>query len=145
METQNYSNHKRYFAPHHFIYLPLLGFLEIFGIWKIFRDEPNQTLWILFSTVIFLLIYLALMLRQHYALVLQNRMVRLEFKQRYFELYGKRSDPVEGQLEFGQLAALRFAYDDEFKVLLDETLNNNISADQIKKSIKVWRPDLRRV
>ena len=145
METQNYSNHKRYFAPHHFIYLPLLGFLQIFGIWKAFRDEPNQTLWILFSTVIFLLIYLALMLRQHYALVLQNRIVCLEFKQRYFELYGKRSDPVEAQLEFGQLAALRFTYDDEFRVLLDETLKNNISADQIKKSIKVWRPDLRRV
>ena len=145
METQNYSNHKRYYAPHHFIYLPLLVFLQIFGIWKSVDDVPNELTWVLFSVVIFLLLFLAVMLRQHYALGNQDRMVRLEFKQRYFELFGKRSDEVADRLSFGQIAALRFAYDEEFKNLLERALTENISGDDIKKSITKWRPDLLRV
>jgi len=85
------------------------------------------------------------MLRQHYALVLQNRMVRLEFKQRYFEIFNLRSDFVEEKLSFSQIAALRFAYDDEFKILLEKALKENISGDDIKKSIKKWRADENRV
>ncbi|WP_288461040.1 DUF6526 family protein [uncultured Chryseobacterium sp.] len=145
MESQNYKNHRKFYPPHHFIYLPLLLGLEIFGIYKIFNDETNQLIWILFSAVIFLLFYLAIMLRQHYALVLQNRLVRLEFKQRYYELFQQRSDEVESRLKFDQIAALRFSYDDEFKELLYKALNDNISGDEIKRSIKRWRADHHRV
>ncbi|QOW09531.1 hypothetical protein Q73A0000_03700 [Kaistella flava (ex Peng et al. 2021)] len=145
MKNQNYNNYIKFYPPHHFIYLPLLGFLQILGIWKIFNDEPNQLIWILFSIVIFLFIYLALMVRQHYALGNQDRIVRLEFKLRYFELFGKSSDEVETQLSSGQIAALRFAYDDEFKVLLEKAIQQNISADEIKKSITNWKADNNRV
>lgn len=145
MKNQNYNNHRKFYAPHHFIYLPLLVILEIVGIVQIFRDESNQLLWILFSTIIFLLIFLAMMVRQHYALGNQNRIIRLEFKQRYFEIYNKRSDEIVEKLNFGQIAALRFAYDDEFKILLNKTLSENISGDEIKKSISKWRPDHHRV
>ncbi len=145
MESQNYKNHRKFYPPHHFIYLPLLILLEAFGIFKIFNDEANQLIWIVFSVIIFLIFYLAIMLRQHYALGLQNRMVRLEFKQRYFEIFGLRSDEVEEKLTFGQIAALRFANDDEFKGLLYKALHENISGDQIKRSIKKWRPDNHRI
>ena len=145
MKNQNYQNHKKFYPPHHFIYLPLLFILQILGIWKIFKDETNQLIWILFSVVIFLFIYLALMLRQHYAIGNQNRIVRLEFRLRYFELFGKSSDEIETRLSFGQLAALRFAYDDEFKDLLEKAVAQNISADEIKKSITHWKPDNNRI
>ncbi len=145
MKNQNYNNHKKFYAPHHFIYLPLLFVLQLLGIWKIFTDDSNQLIWILFSVVIFLLLYLALMLRQHYALGNQNRVVRLEFKLRYFELFGKRSDELENQLSFEQIAALRFAYDDEFKTLLDKAIVQKLSGDEIKKSITTWKPDNNRI
>ena len=145
MKNQNYNNHKKFYAPHHFIYLPLLFVLQLLGIWKIFTDDSNQLIWILFSVVIFLLLYLALMLRQHYALGNQNRVVRLEFKLRYFELFGKRSDELENQLSFEQIAALRFAYDDEFKTLLEKALQQKLSGDEIKKSITSWKPDNNRI
>nr|WP_317168544.1 DUF6526 family protein [Chryseobacterium sp. LAM-KRS1] len=93
----------------------------------------------------FLILYLAIMLRQHYALGNQNRIVRLEFRQRYFEIFNKRSDEAYEKLSFDQIAALRFADDDEFKELLYKALNENISGDQIKKSIKNWRPDHHRI
>ena len=145
MKTQNYKNHAKFYPPHHFIYLPLVMGLMIWGIWNIFKNDANQLIWILFSILVFLILYLALMLRQHYALGNQNRIVRLEFKQRYFELYGTRSDEVENKLKFGQIAALRFAYDDEFKILLEKALTSDISGDEIKKSIQEWRPDLHRI
>lgn len=145
MKTQNYANHRKFYAPHHFIYLPLLMILEVFGIRKIFTDESNQLIWILFSITVFLLFYLAFMLRQHYALGNQNRIILLEFKQRYFEIFGKRSDEIVEKLNFGQIAALRFAYDDEFKILLAKALSQNISGDEIKKSITTWKPDFNRV
>ena len=85
------------------------------------------------------------MVRQHYAIGLQNRMVRLEFKQRYFELFQLRSDEAESKLTFDQIAALRFAYDDEFKELLYKALHENIKGDEIKKSIKKWRADHHRI
>ena len=145
MKTQNYSNHRKYYPPHHFVLLPLLMILLIIGVVKSFNDVANQLSWILFSIVVFLLLYLAVMLRQHYALGNQNRIIRLEFKQRYFEIFGKRSDEIEEKLNFGQIAALRFAYDDEFKILLEKALKDNISGDAIKRSIKKWKPDFHRV
>lgn len=145
MKTQNYSNHRKFYPPHHFVYLPLLFILEGYGIYKIWEDAEHQLIWILFSLVIFLIFYLAFMTRQHYALGLQNRMVKLEFRQRYFEIFNKRTDEVCEKLNFSQIAALRFAYDEEFKELLYKALNENISGDEIKKAIKNWRPDNDRI
>ena len=145
MKTQNYSNHKRYYVPHHFIFLPILAGLQTLGVWKYFNDKENTLIWLLFSVIIFLIIYLTVMVRQHYALENQNRIIRLEFQQRYFEIFGERSDQVIKQLRFSQIAALRFAYDEEFKALLAQALNKDISGDEIKKSIKDWRTDYHRV
>lgn len=145
MKEQNYKNHRKFYPPHHFIYLPILIVLEIYGIYKIWDDRENELTWILFSIVIFLLFYLAFMTRQHYALGLQNRMVILEFKQRYFEIFGKRSDEVAEKLRFDQIAALRFTYDDEFRELLNKAITENISGDEIKRSIKNWKADHQRI
>lgn len=145
MESQNYKNHRKFYPPHHFIYLPLLLILLGTGIYKSMDDEQNQLLWILFSVTVFLILFLAIMVRQHYAIGLQNRMVRLEFKQRYFEIFGQRSDDIEEKLTFSQVAALRFAYDDEFKILLEKALRENTSGDDIKKSITRWRGDYHRI
>ena len=145
MKTQNYKNHRKFYAPHHFILLPLLMILEVWGIRKIFTDEANQLSWILFSIAVFLIFYLAFMMRQHYALGNQNRIIRLEFKQRYFEIFGERSDEIAEKLNFGQIAALRFAYDEEFKILLQKALEKNFTGDEIKKSITNWKPDFHRV
>ena len=145
MKKQNFSNHKRYYAPHHFIFLPGLAVLLTIGIRKAIIDEEHQLVWELFSVVIFCTLYLAIMLRQHYALGNQDRIVRLEFRLRYFEAFGKNAAAVEKQLSFSQIAALRFANDAEFIHLINLALNNRLSADEIKRSIKDWQPDNDRV
>jgi len=145
MSSQNYQNHKRYYIPHHFIFLPGMAFCIVWGIIKTINDQPHQLEWSLFSVLAFAILYLAIMLRQHYALNNQNRIVRLEFRLRYYQLMHEPSAQAEEKLSFGQIAALRFAGDAEFKLLLKKAIEENMSADAIKKSIKDWQPDNMRV
>lgn len=145
MKAQNYRNHRMFYPLHHFIFLPGSFILLCIGLWQYFKDTGHSLSWGLFAIAMFMVFLLSLMLRQHYALGLQNRIVRLEFKQRYFELYGKRSGDVEQRLQFSQIAALRFAEDDEFKILLDRALNEKMSGDGIKKAISRWRADHHRI
>ena len=49
--------------------------------------------------------------------------------------------PVEQKLSFSQIAALRFADNNEFTVLLESALKHNLTADNIKKEIKNWQAD----
>lgn len=85
------------------------------------------------------------MLRQHYALGNQNRIVRLEFRLRYFEIFGKSAGEIEKKLTFSQIAALRFADNAEFSHLIEQTLKSGLSANEIKRAIKNWLPDNDRV
>lgn len=141
MSKQQYSNHRKYYPPHHFVLLPLLAVSLVTAIVQSIRDHANRLEWILFSILCFFVLYLALLLRQHYALGNQDRIVRLEFRLRYFELYGTSSKMVEQKLSFSQIAALRFAPDEEFTVLVDRAIREHLSGDEIKKSIQNWRAD----
>lgn len=85
------------------------------------------------------------MLRQHYALTLQNRIIRLELRYRYFTLTGKRFEEIEYKFTDDQIFALRFAPNDEVLTLIDDALKNNLSGDSIKKAIVHWRADYHRV
>jgi hypothetical protein len=145
MQHQNYSNHRRYYAPHHFIFYPVAAALLILALYFADKYTDDKTGFYLLATVIFLVIWLSFMLRQHYALLLQNRIVRLEMRVRYFQMSGKRFEPVEQKLNFNQIAALRFASDSELPALVDRALKENLSPDDIKKSIISWQPDHMRV
>jgi len=85
------------------------------------------------------------MVRQHYALGNQNRIVRLEFRLRYFEIFNTSSKGVEQHLSFKQIAALRFADDIEFVELLNRAVQENLSGNDIKKAIRNWQPDNDRI
>lgn len=144
MEQSN-KHYLKFYTPHHFIFLPLMMGSIVVGIYKFFKDNDHQLLWGLFSFLSFAILYLAVMLRQHYALGNQNRIVRLEFYLRYFELTGKKYDDTKNSLSFSQIASLRFAYDDQFLLLTERSMKENLSADEIKKLIITWKPDHMRV
>lgn len=145
MQQQNYKNYRKYYIPHHFIFLPMLMVFTVYGISKVYNDATNKLVWQLFSISCFSILFLGLMVRQHYALGNQNRIVRLEFRLRYFELFGESGTQVEEKLSFAQIAALRFAGDKEFKYLLDQAINKHFNSEDIKKSITKWKADNMRV
>lgn len=142
---QSYKNHIRFYPAHHFVFYPLL--ILLFGLTIVFawRDPALRLVWMAFATLLLLIGWLSFMMRQHYALNNQNRIVRLELRFRYFALTGKRLEPMEHHLSFGQIAALRFASDDELPELTGHAIAEQLSPDDIKKSIKNWQPDHMRV
>jgi hypothetical protein len=145
MHKQQYRNHVRYYFPHHFIFYPAITALLVICIKKYFDNDANSNLWLVMAAIIFMIGALSFMLRQHYALNNQNRIVRLEMRLRYYQLTQQRFDAIEKQLSFNQLAALRFAGDDELPGLADRTLRENLSPDAIKQLITDWQEDHMRV
>ncbi|PZR28653.1 MAG: hypothetical protein DI535_05815 [Citrobacter freundii] len=145
MQEQNYSNHVRYYVPHHFIFYPLSLALLAVVIKLAFGNDGLSTVWWVMAGIIVLIIWSSFMMRQHYGLINQNRTVRLELRFRYYTLTQKRLELLEDRLSFGQLAALRFASDEELAALIDRTLQEDLSPDQIKRQIKNWKPDHMRV
>jgi hypothetical protein len=144
MQKQSFRNHVRFYIPHHFIYYPAILIFLVFSIYLTFATE-NKLIWAFISALFVLLFYLAFMTRQHYALTLQNRIVRLELRYRYFCLTGKRFEVIEVQLKDEQLFALRFAPDEEILQLIEKILSKNLTDLQIKKAIIHWKGDYERV
>ena len=144
MKTQSYKNHIRFYPPHHFVYYPIVLTFLAFSIYFIFTtNEP--LIWTFISVVFVVLFCLAFMLRQHYALTLQNRIVRLELRYRYLAATGERVEKFENQLNDDQLFALRFAPDEELQNLVERALHENLTGKDIKKAIVNWKADHERV
>lgn len=144
MEKQTFKNYIRYYTPHHFVYYPIVVTFIVFSIYFAFTTE-DKLIWAFISAIFIVLFCLAFMLRQHYALILQNRIVRLELRYRYFALTWKRFEDIENQLKDDQIFALRFAPDEELKELIEKTLSENLSGTEIKKAIINWKGDYERV
>lgn len=144
MKIQTYYNHIRFYKPHHFIYYPVLILFLIGSVYFAITTE-DHLIWTFISVVFVFLFALAFMLRQHYALTLQNRIVRLEMRYRYFMLTGKRFEDFEYKLTDDQIFALRFAPDNELIPLVEDALKNSLSGDAIKKAIVHWKADYHRV
>src|SRR5689334_11184455 len=145
MKQQHYNNHIRVYPPHHLIFYPILLILLIASVWCIFHYPFQQLQFVFITAILILIFWLSFMLRQHYALGNQNRIVRLEMRLRYYQLTQKRFEPLEQQLSFNQIAALRFASDDELMELIRRAINESLSPADIKKAIQNWQPDYMRV
>ena len=79
-----------------------------------------------------------------YTVKLQDRIIMLEVKVRAAELLPSGADAQLAKLNSKQVAALRFAGDEEFGALLERAARENLEPKAIKAAIKNWRPDLYR-
>jgi hypothetical protein len=102
--------------------------------------EPRD--WALALTI--LSVFTLVSISRAYTVRLQDRIIMLEVKVRAAELLTSGQDAQLAKLNSKQIAALRFAGDNEFGTLLDRAARENLSPKEIKASIKNWRPDLYR-
>ena len=82
---------------------------------------------------------------RRYALRVQDRLIRLEERER---LTARLTEPLRSrvaELTVAQLIGLRFASDAEAPGLVEMALAKELSRRDIKKQIKNWRPDYFRV
>ena len=149
MNEQNYKNHRKFYPPHHFVFYPVSLILLAFSLFQLFKNinhnESFVMIWTAISAVVFLMIFLAFMLRQHYALGLQDRLIITEFKLRYFTLSGNQLENSTYHFSDAQIFALRFAEDEDLMVLMHQTAQNDWSSTQIKQNIKNWKADNKRI
>lgn len=142
-DTQNYSNHTRWYPLFHFVVVPLLvlNFLE--HLVRIFTATDNsgrleQVFWTIFSITLILLALAARLM----VLTVQDRLIRLEERLRYAGVLPPELNARFGELSKHQMIALRFASDDELADLVERTLNGEFAAPkQIKLAVKNWRAD----
>ena len=149
MSDQNLKNYRKYYPLHHFIFYPISLVLLFICLFQIFININHNSsfvkIWSAIAAVVILMIVLSLMLRQHYALGLQDRFIINEFKFRYFALTGNRLESLPYQFSDAQIFALRFSEDEDLMELINNTIENDWSSSEIKQNIKNWKADNKRI
>jgi len=79
-----------------------------------------------------------------YTTNLQDRIIKLEMSVRGARLLSPAQQATLEGLARPQIVALRFASDAELPALVERADRDRLSADQIKRAITSWRPDLDR-
>ena len=144
MADQNYTNHRRYVPAYHYVLSSLLLIGLITSVINVLRHKPYHGGFLssILIVLVFVCAFLIMTLFRTFSLKAQDRAVRAEEGLRYFILTRK---PIDNRINIRQIAALRFAADDELIPLVERTIAENLSPDDIKKAIKNWKSDHHRV
>jgi hypothetical protein len=142
MATQTYANHRHpprlTIIGFLFLVIGIIGFL-IRGIG--FGGHLTMAVGLFgFAGSILTL----LLISRAYTTTLQDRIIKLEMRVRCASLLTPGQQAVVARLEKPQLVALRFASDAELGALAERAEREHLTADQIKRAITNWLPDLDR-
>ncbi len=142
MKEQNFKNHGKLVPGFHGLtFLAILSLL--IGSLINLANSAKENLYSasLISLIAFIFCLMFWFVRS-FALRAQDRAIRAEENLRYFVLTGKL---FPENLKMGQIIALRFAQNDEFLILVNKAVNENLSNKEIKMAIQQWRGDHHRV
>jgi len=143
------KNPTRYYPLHHYVLIPLSLLMVGYTIRRYVGvagdDSEISRLWFSLAAVTLLFFATLVMLRQHYALTLQDRLARLEVRQRYFEVSGRRFAELEKSLTLKQVLTLRLAGDQELAALAQATAKENLDPKAILARINDFQFDTMRV
>jgi Family of unknown function (DUF6526) len=141
---QNYANHRQFVPLYHGM-LTLIGLVALVGsvalLYRTFQAGHGR----LAAGCIFLLVVIGILegyFLRAFALKAQDRAIRAEENLRHYVLQGRLLDP---RLTIRQIIGLRFACDDELGPLAQRAAEEELSENEIKKSVGSWRADGYRV
>lgn len=140
MAEQSYQSHAHQpIASYVATVFALTAFIAMFG--QRFADWETRDLaiWGLVGSV-----FVLVSISRWYIVALQDRIIMLEMKVRCAEVLPAGQDAQLAKLGKKQIVALRFASDEELGALLERAVREKLSPDDIKASIRTWRPDLHR-
>jgi hypothetical protein len=143
--AQSFENHRRWLPLWHFFVIPVLLVNVILAAFRTFIDPfqwPANTWNLLVTLALFFGVFLA----RYVPLLAQNRIIRLEERQRVASLLPAETRGRINELTMRQYIALRFAPDDEIPDLVRRCLAGELkTSGDIKRAIKNWRADHLRV
>ena len=145
--AQTYKNHRRFVPWFNFAgwaILLLNFFWSVFRLYRAIRwqhprfDVVDDAINLLVAFALLILIFYI----RKFVLTVQDRVIRAEMTARLYRLLPPDLAPRIGELQHGQLIALRFAGDAELVTLTRKVLDEDIRGrDAIKKLVKDWQPD----
>ena len=142
MEEQSYAKHAKFVPLYHYVLFGVIFITFIGSLINLYRRFAGPSHVGRLSAELIVLISVALLLlfffTRTFPLKAQDRAIRAEENLRHFALTGKLLDP---RLSIKQIIGLRFASDAEFPELARRAADQSLSLDDIKKSVKNWRPD----
>lgn len=143
------KNPARYYPLHHYVLVPLSLLMVGYTIRRYVGvagdDSEISRLWFSLAAVTLLFFATLIMLRQHYSLLLQDRVARLEVRQRYFEVSGQRFAELEKNLTLKQILTLRLAGDQELPALAQAAAKDRLDPEAILARINDYQFDTMRV
>ncbi len=143
MTEQNFDNHRRFVIGYHYVLSLLLFAGFVSSIVNVFKQwNTDEVITALLIMVLFTCFFFAFWYMRTFPMKAQDRAIRAEETLRYFILTRQQ---LSRQLTIGQIAALRFAPDEEMVQLVDKTLAENLQPNDIKKAIQKWKADRHRV
>lgn len=135
--AQSYESHVHHPVPVYAAVVLWLAALVCLTGWSWFG-------WGTFTAGVFLLAFSVLPLigiSRVYTTRLQDRIILLEMKMRCRDVLPAGEGEKLSALGLKQVVALRFAPDRELGSLLERSVREHLSPDEIKKAITEWRPD----
>jgi hypothetical protein len=142
-KTQSFENHRRWNPLFHFFASPVtfLYFAHTL-VHAIQRPSAAHFMEATFA----LAIWAGIVSARIMALTVQNRLIRLEMRLRLKEVLPAAMHPRIRELRVRQLAALRFASDEELPGLVERTLAGEFAQPrEIKRAVRHWQADYLRV
>ena len=143
------KNTPKFYTWHHFVLLPLALLMAGYTVLRYTKvtgdDSQEARLWFSVAALALIGLGVLVMLRQHYALQLQDRICRLEVRQRYFEVSGQRFAALEKQLSLAQILSLRLAGDAELPALAQAAATEKLNPKDIQARITDFQLDTMRV
>lgn len=137
--AQSYESHRRYVPAYHFFALPVV-ILNV--VVEILRFNKYRTLYHVWLVLFALALAVFIVFARAMAARVQDRVIRLEERMRLGRLLPEELRSRIDEIRPSQLVALRFAADEELAELAQRCLSGELTkAEQIKRSIRVWRPD----
>lgn len=140
--AQDFRTHRRWDPWYHFFAAPVLVVAFFVSLWHAFKAPSGWTIWGIFVSAA--LVVIAWKARA-FALKAQDRVIRLEERQRLAAVLDGPLRARSLSLTEDQLVGLRFASDAELAGLVQAALDDGLSGEAIKKRIQTWRPDTFRV
>ena len=137
--TQNFKNHARLRPPFHYFVLPVLAVSFVNTLRHLWLSPDRGTA--LAVVVAAALLTLAVESR-NMSLAVQDRVIRLEMRQRLREMLPAALVARIAELSPPQLVALRFASDAELPDLVRDVLDGKLATQkEIKMRVKDWQGD----
>ena len=137
MTEQSFESHAHRPVLTHIVFgFTLVALIASMGAWAF--DWPTLELAVVAMACAAVVLGL---ISRVYTTRLQDRIIGLEMKMRCAQVLPSGQHARLDELTLKQVAALRFASDEELGALLDRAAREKLQPTEIKRAIKHWRPD----